>query len=127
MRAPVEAPPTSAEPSRVELLITQYRELSPRGLSSRQAERLSEEIYVLIHDGFTEPEILQGLMQLRPRKLGPAMLAALVEELANTAHETPGNVVALRPRQSTTDLRVADAVERGRRLQALHDQQEIGS
>lgn len=123
---PREAPPSDAEPSRVELLIAEYRDNSPRPVPSRQAEKLAAEIHTLIGDGFTDVEIRNGLGQLRVRKLGPGMLPAIVDELANTL---PGNVVALRPstRPSTTDQRVADAVERGRRLQALHDRGELGS
>ncbi len=112
-----EAPPTDAEPSRVEVLIAEYRDASPRGLPSRQAERLAAEIHTLIGDGYTDTEIRNGLGQLRVRRLGPSTLPSLVDELANAAPATatPGtNVVpfAGRPqhRPSTTDQRVGQAL-----------------
>lgn len=126
--ARAEAPPAETEPSRVETLIAEYRDASPRGLPSRQAERLATEIHTLIRDGYTDVEIRNALGQLRVRKLGPAMLPGLVDEIANTA---PGNVIAIRPntghRPSTADQRVADTLALGAQLQAEANRKEIGS
>lgn len=114
-----DAPPTDAEPSRVEVLIAEYRDASPRGIPSRQAERLAAEIHTLIRDGFDDTDIRNGLGQLRVRRLGPAMLPSLVDELANApaaAAATPGtNVVPFSrtttsARPSTTDQRVGQAL-----------------
>jgi hypothetical protein len=111
-----EAPPSDAEPSRVETLIAEYRDASPRGLPSRQAEKLAAEIHTLIRDGYTDTEIREGLGQLRIRKLGPSVLPSLVDELANAATTAaPGtNVVPFagrgQHRPSTTDQRVGQAL-----------------
>lgn len=109
-----EAPPSDEPPTRVETLIAEYRDNSPRGVPARQAERLAAEIHQLIADGYTDLEIRAGLGQLRPRKLGPAMLAALVDELANAP--APSNVVALRgdrsgDRPSVSDQRVGKGLD----------------
>lgn len=119
-----EPPPSSEPPSRTEQLLAEYRANSPRGIPSRQAERLAAEIHQLAADGYTDPEIRAGLAQLRTRRLGPATLPSLVDELANT---TPSNVVALRghhqqPRASTTDQRVAAGLE----LAAYYDSLDPG-
>jgi hypothetical protein len=114
-------PPYGESPTRVEALITWYRDESPRGLPSRQAERLAGEIHQLITDGFSDDEIRQGLAQLRRRRVGPGVLAALVDELANHRPDpAPGNVIALRsdPRPSTTDQRVAEGLALAARLAA---------
>lgn len=122
-RAPDEPPPSDSPPTRVEVLIAEYRDNSPRGVPSRQAEKLAAEIHTLIGDGYTDLEIRAGLGQLRVRRLGPAMLAALVDELANQ-QPTPGNVIALRAadrseRPSTTDQRVSAALALAARYDAL--------
>jgi hypothetical protein len=106
-----EAPPTSGPPTVVEIMISEYRDNSPRGVPDKIAARLAEEIHALLGNGFTPDEIRHGLGQLRARRAGPPLLAAIVDELANSA-ASPGNVVALRTgradtRPSTTDQRVA--------------------
>jgi hypothetical protein len=122
-----EPPPSDAEPSRVEKLITEYRDNSPRGVPSRQAEKLAVEIHTLIRDGYTDNEIRHGLGQLRVRKLGPTMLPGLVDELANTlpnANVIPITAAGVRP--STTDQRVANTLALGARLQAEAERNELG-
>lgn len=100
--APEEAPPTEAEPTRIENLITAYRDMSPRGIPDKLASQLANEIHGIIASGFTDSEILHGLCQLRPRKLGPGALAALVDELANStgtpaAHPRRGDSADIQP------------------------------
>lgn len=65
-------------------------------------------------------DIRRGTAAWMVKGLHPAALPSVVNEVMNR-----GPAAAARP--STTDQRVADAVERGRRLQALHDQQAVGS
>lgn len=123
-REPDRPPPSDEPPSRVEQLITEYRDNSPRGLPSRQAEKLAAEIHQLVADGYTNLEIRTALGQLRTRKLGPGMLATLVDELANTTiTTTPSNVIALRDtRPSTTDQRVAAGLALAAKYDALENQ-----
>ncbi len=123
-----EPPPSDQPPTRVEELITWYRDNSPRGLPARQAERLAAEIHQLIADGFTDDEIRQGLAQLRSRKVGPTFLAAAADDFANQPPSTPGNVLALpaRPAQtrpSTTDQRVNQALALAARFDAMEEPQ----
>lgn len=116
-----EPPPSDEPPSVVESLLTDYRENSPRGIPSRLAAKLAAEIHQLVRDGFHPDHIREGLWQLRLRKLGPAVLPSLVDEIAN---RPLSNVVALpgvdaglavRPgptsrRQSATDRAVAEGL-----------------
>lgn len=86
----VEPPPSDGPPTIVEQILTEYREESPRGVSSKVAAKLAEEIHGLLRDKFTPDEIREGLGQLRVRKLGAGALPSLVDEIANRS-----NVVAL--------------------------------
>lgn len=131
-----EPPPSDEPASRVEELITWYRDNSPRGVPSKLAAGLAAEIHQLIADNFTDDEIRQGLALLRTRKGGVKVLHNLVDEVANRQDELPlpatagrpGNAVALRgnggppPRKSTTDERVSAALA----LAAKYDQAEGG-
>lgn len=107
------APDANQAQSLVEMMITEYRDNSPGPVSSKITSQLAEQCHQLLRDGFTADQIRHGLGQLRPRKAGPGLLAAIVDELANT--EAPSNVIATRtiradPRPSTTDARVNDAL-----------------
>jgi hypothetical protein len=115
------APPDDGDPpTRVEALVTEYRENSQRGVSSKNARKLSEEIHQLILDGFTDLEIRNGLWQMRQRGFGPALLAQVVEEMANKASPLPDNVRALPAvRPSTTDQRVSAALALAAKYDAL--------
>lgn len=101
-------------PTRVEQLLTEYREASPRGVPSKVAERLAGEIHQLCRDGFSDDQIREGLGQLRIRRLGPGTLPSLVDELANR----PADVIALpsRSQKPTTDDKIRATLAIGERL-----------
>lgn len=112
-----EPPPSDAPPTIVEELIAEHRDNSPRGIPSKLAGQLAEEIHRLVRDGFSRDEIREGLGQLRVRRLGAGALPNLVDEIANTP---PSNVLALPAgrlngtpngrRPSATDRAVAEGL-----------------
>jgi len=106
-----------SEPTRVESLLAEYRNNSPRGIPTKQAERLAAEIHQLTKDGYTDDEIRAGMSQLRTRGVGPSVLPSLVDEYAN---KTPNQNKQTNGKplngQSTTDLRIAQALAAGEKV-----------
>jgi hypothetical protein len=117
-------PPADGEPGAAERIITGWIGALRKPPQARIVNAIGIIVQAALGEGQDPADVAEALRRWQERgKLGPAALPSVIHEVAN-GPTTGSNGTG--QRRSTTDDRVAQALEVGRRLQAAHDQKAIG-